>query len=104
MIRAQLSTSIVAVISQVLMRKTGGGRIAGFEIMVNTPSIANLIRENKIYLIESELQTGGKYGMIQLDAHLTRLVQEGKVDAEEAIEFAQKPDELRTKLGLPAAS
>ena len=104
MIRAQLSTSIVAVISQVLMRKAGGGRIAGFEIMVNTPSIANLIRENKIYLIESELQTGGKYGMIQLDAHLTRLVQEGKVDAEEAIEFAQKPDELRTKLGLPAAS
>ena len=104
MIRAQLSTSIVAVISQVLMRKAGGGRIAGFEIMVNTPSIANLIRENKIYLIESELQTGSKYGMIQLDAHLTRLVQEGKVDPEEAIEFAQKPDELRTKLGLPAAS
>ena len=101
MIRAQLSTSIVAVISQVLMRKTGGGRIAGFEIMVNTPSIANLIRENKIYLIESELQTGAKYGMIQLDAHLTQLVNSGKIDAEEAIEYSQKPDELRAKLGLP---
>ena len=104
MIRAQLSTSIVAVISQVLMRKTGGGRIAGFEIMVNTPSIANLIRENKIYLIESELQTGAKYGMIQLDAHLTQLVNSGKIDAEEAIEYSQKPDELRAKLGLPPAA
>ena len=104
MIRAQLSTSIVAVISQVLMRKTGGGRIAGFEIMVNTPSIANLIRENKIYLIESELQTGAKYGMIQLDAHLTQLVNSGKIDAEEAIEYSQKPDELRAKLGLPTAT
>ena len=102
MIRAQLSTSIVAVISQVLMRKTGGGRIAGFEIMINTPSIANLIRENKIYLIESELQTGAKYGMIQLDAHLAQLVQAGKVDAEEAVEYSQKPDELRAKLGIPS--
>ena len=102
MIRAQLSTSIVAVISQVLMRKTGGGRVAGFEIMVNTPSIANLIRENKIYLIESELQTGAKYGMIQLDAHLAQLVQAGKVDAEEAVEYSQKPDELRAKLGIPS--
>jgi twitching motility protein PilT len=83
------------------MRKSGGGRVAGFEIMVNTPSIANLIRENKIYLIESELQTGAKYGMIQLDAHLAQLVQTGKVDAEEAIEYSQKPDELRAKLGLP---
>ena len=104
MIRAQLSTSIVAVISQVLMRKTGGGRMAGFEIMVNTPSIANLIRENKIYLIESELQTGAKHGMIQLDAHLAQLVQAGKVDAEEAVEYSQKPDELRAKLGLPPAA
>ena len=102
MIRAQLSTSIVAVISQVLMRKTGGGRVAGFEIMVNTPSIANLLRENKIYLIESELQTGAKYGMIQLDAHLTQLVNSGKIDAEEAIEYSQKPDELRAKLGIPS--
>jgi twitching motility protein PilT len=86
------------------MRKTGGGRVAGFEIMVNTPSIANLIRENKIYLIESELQTGAKYGMIQLDAHLTQLVNSGKIDPEEAIEYSQKPDELRAKLGIPAAT
>jgi len=100
MIRAQLSTSIVAVISQVLLRKIGGGRVAAFEIMVTTPSISNLIRENKIYLLESEIQTGGKYGMIQLDAYLAQLVQSGKVEAEEAVEYAQNPAELRTKLGV----
>lgn len=104
MIRAQLSTSIVAVISQVLMRKVGGGRVAGFEIMITTPSIANLIRENKIYLLESEIQTGGKSGMIQLDAHLAQLVRDGKVEPEEAIEYAQNPKELREKLGLQTAA
>jgi twitching motility protein PilT len=104
MIRAQLSTSIVAVISQVLMRKVGGGRVAGFEIMVTTPSIANLIRENKIYLLESEIQTGGKSGMIQLDAHLAQLVRDGKVEGEEAVEYAQNPKELREKLGLQTAA
>lgn len=103
MIRIQLSTSIVAVISQVLMRKKGGGRIAGFEIMVMTPSIANLIRENKVYLLESEIQTGGKLGMVQLDAYLTKLVESGQVDAEEAVEFAQSPNEFRAKFNLPTA-
>ena len=101
MIRAQLSTSIVAVISQVLMRKVGGGRVAGFEIMVTTSSIANLIRENKIYLLDSEIQLGSKSGMIQLDTHLTQLVEEGKLEPEEAVEYAQNPKELREKLGLP---
>ena len=103
MIRIQLSTSIVAVISQVLMRKKGGGRIAGFEIMVMTPSIANLIRENKVYLLESEIQTGAKLGMIQLDAYLSRLVESGQVEADEAVEFAQNPNEFRVKFNLSAA-
>jgi len=103
MIRIQLSTSIVAVISQVLMRKKGGGRIAGFEIMVMTPSIANLIRENKVYLLESEIQTGGKLGMVQMDAYLSRLVESGQVDADEAVEFAQSPNEFRAKFNLPTA-
>lgn len=97
-IRAQLSTSIVAVISQVLLSKTGGGRVAGFEIMVTTPSIANLVRENKIYQLESEIQTGGEHGMRQLDTHLLELVQGGVVDADEAIEVAQNPGELAKRL------
>jgi len=97
-IRAQLSTSIVAVISQVLLAKTGGGRVAGFEIMVTTPSIANLVRENKIYLLESEIQTGAERGMRQLDTHLLELAQQGSVDPDEAIEVAQNPAELAKRL------
>ena len=72
--------------------------------MVTTPSIANLIRENKIYLLESEIQTGGKSGMIQLDAHLAQLVRDGKVEGEEAVKYAQNPKELREKLGLQTAA
>src|ERR1700734_3747990 len=58
MIRTQLASSLVAVISQVLCKKIGGGRIAGYEIMVNTPPIASLIRENKTFRITSDIQTG----------------------------------------------
>lgn len=96
-IRTQLASSIVAVISQVLCKKIGGGRIAGFEIMVTTTSIAALIRENKTYRIVSEIQTGSQYGMIGLDAHLTSLVNRGLVTADEAIEKSQNPNEMRQR-------
>lgn len=73
-IRAQLSTSLLAVISQVLVpRSDQSGRVAAFEIMISTPSIQNYIRENKTYRIVSDIQTGGKYGMITLDMSLLRL-------------------------------
>jgi twitching motility protein PilT len=96
-IRTQLASSIVAVISQVLCKKVGGGRIAGFEIMVSTTSIAALIRENKTYRITSDIQTGSQYGMITLDAHLTSMVNRGVITAEEALEKAQSPTEMREK-------
>lgn len=104
MIRIQLSSSIVAVISQVLLRKKGGGRIAGFEIMVMTPSISNLIRENKVYLLETEIQTGSKLGMVQLDAYLGNLVENDLVEATEAVEYAQNPKEFREKYRIPQAT
>ena len=97
-IRTQLASSIVAVISQVLCKKVGGGRIAGFEIMVTTHSIAALIRENKTYRISSDIQTGSQYGMIDLDSHLTSLVNRGLVFPEEAIEKSQAPLEMRKRL------
>jgi twitching motility protein PilT len=103
-IRTQLASSIVAVISQVLCKKVGGGRIAGYEIMVTTSSIAALIRENKTFRIQSEIQTGSQYGMITLDAHLSSLVNRNQVKADEAIEKAQSPNEMRQKLresGIP---
>ena len=97
-IRTQLASSVVAVISQVLCKKIGGGRIAGFEIMVATSAIQALIRENKTYRILSEIQTGSVYGMITLDAHLMSLVNRGLITGDEAVEYAQSPDEMRNKL------
>lgn len=96
-IRTQLASSIVAVISQVLCRKNGGGRVAGYEIMVTTNSIAALIRENKSYRISSEIQTGAQHGMIDLDSHLTSLVNRGLIEPEEALEKSQKPVDLRKR-------
>lgn len=97
-IRTQLASSVVAVISQVLCKKKGGGRIAGFEIMVATTSISALIRENKTYRIQSDIQTGSSLGMITLDSHLMSLVNRNLIEPEEALEKAQAPEEMREKL------
>jgi twitching motility protein PilT len=98
MIRTQLASSLVAVISQVLCKKIGGGRIAGYEIMVNTSSIASLIRENKTFRITSDIQTGANLGMITMDTHLMNLVNRELVSPDEALEKAQDPVVMRDKL------
>ena len=98
MIRTQLASSLVAVISQVLCKKIGGGRIAGYEIMVNTTSIAAMIRENKTFRITSDIQTGGNLGMITMDAHLLSLVNRQLVTPDEALEKAQDQIGMREKL------
>ncbi|MFP4166078.1 MAG: type IV pilus twitching motility protein PilT [Opitutales bacterium] len=96
--RTQLASSIISVISQVLCKKLGGGRVAAFEIMVTTTSIAQLIRENKTYRINSDIQTGASLGMISLDAHLLSLFNKGLISAEEALAKSQLPATLREKL------
>ena len=98
MIRTQLASSVQAVISQVLCKKTGGGRIAAYEIMVNTTSIASLIRENKSFRIPSDIQTGANLGMITMDTHLLSLHNRGLVSADECVEKAQDPIVMREKL------
>ena len=98
MIRTQLASSIQAVISQVLCKKIGGGRIAGYEIMINTTSIASLIRENKTFRINSDIQTGAALGMITLDTHLMSLVNRELVAPDEALDKAQDPMVMREKL------
>jgi len=98
MIRTQLASSIVAVISQVLCKKTGGGRIAGYEIMINTTSIASLIRENKTFRITSDIQTGANLGMITMDTHLMSLVNREMVSPDEALEKAQDALGMKEKL------
>ncbi len=98
MIRTQLASSLVAVISQVLCKKLGGGRIAGYEIMVTTTSIASLIRENKTFRITSDIQTGANLGMITMDTHLMSLVNRELISPDEALEKAQDPLVMREKL------
>src|SRR6202142_3616113 len=98
MIRTQLASSIQAVISQVLCKKIGGGRIAGYEIMINTTSIASLIRENKTFRINSDIQTGANLGMITMDTHLMNLVNRELVSPDEVLEKAQDPVVMREKL------
>ncbi|MBL9202114.1 MAG: type IV pilus twitching motility protein PilT [Opitutaceae bacterium] len=103
MIRTQLSSSLVAVISQTLCKKVGGGRIAAYEIMINTTSIGSLIRENKTFRITSDIQTGANLGMITLDTHLMSLVNRELVSPDEALEKSQDPNVMRAKfleLGL----
>lgn len=96
--RTQLASSVIAVISQVLCKKQGGGRVAGFEIMVTTTSISQLIRENKTYRIASDIQTGAVHGMISLDAHLLSLFNRGLISPSEAITKSQDPGQMREKL------
>jgi twitching motility protein PilT len=92
MIRAMLSESLRAVISQTLLKKIGGGRVAAHEIMIGTPAIRNLIRENKIAQMYSAIQTGQQFGMQTLDQNLQELVRKGVVGREEARKRAANKD------------
>ncbi|MDT0634205.1 type IV pilus twitching motility protein PilT [Spectribacter hydrogenoxidans] len=94
MIRAMLSESLRAVISQSLLKKRGGGRVAAHEIMLGTPAIRNLIRENKVAQMYSSIQTGQGQGMQTLDQCLLDLVRKGEVTREEARRRAQNKDQF----------
>jgi twitching motility protein PilT len=93
-IRTQLSTAVIGVVSQALLPKIGGGRCAAYEVLVCTPAIGNLIRENKTFRINSAIQTGAKLGMRLLDDDLFRLWSERKVTEEDVIAKSQSPDDL----------
>ncbi|MHB8424265.1 MAG: type IV pilus twitching motility protein PilT [Gammaproteobacteria bacterium] len=92
MVRAMLSESLRAVISQSLCKKIGGGRIAVHEIMLGTPAIRNLIRENKIAQMYSAIQTGQASGMQTLDQNLTDFVRKGMITKDEARVYAVNKD------------
>ena len=98
-IRIQLSTVLQAVISQLLLpRCDKPGRVAIFEIMINTPSIGALIRDNKTFRIQSDIQTGAKYGMVTLDGFLIEKWQQGMISREEVITKCQDPTTVMQKL------
>ncbi len=98
-IRVQLSSSLVAVFSQTLCRRLDPapgqfGRVMAQEIMINTPAIANLIREGKTAQLYSQIQTGGQIGMQTLEKALADLVIKGEISSKEAMAKASKPEEL----------
>ncbi|NOR52266.1 MAG: PilT/PilU family type 4a pilus ATPase [Gammaproteobacteria bacterium] len=95
MVRSMLSESLRAVISQTLLKKIGGGRVAAHEIMIGIPAIRNLIRENKIAQMYSAIQTGARNGMITLDQGLQNLVQDGIVTVQDARGKAQNKDNFQ---------
>ncbi len=98
-IRVQLSTNLLAVLSQALLPKQGtGGRVAAYEFLVVTPAVSNLIRENKTFRIDSAIQTGKKYGMQLLDDHLWSLYDNGICAADECVERARNPSDLQAKI------
>ena len=94
MVRSMLSESLKAVISQTLLKRIGGGRIAAHEIMLGTPAIRNLIREDKVAQMYSAIQTGQNVGMQTLDQNLKGLLAQGLVSKEEAKKKAAHPDQL----------
>jgi twitching motility protein PilT len=98
-VRVQLSTALIAVLSQQLLARTDKpGRVAAYEFLVVTPAIANLIRDAKTFRIDSMIQTGKKFGMQLLDDHLWSLYTRGIITAEEMIDKSKNPGDLTDKV------
>lgn len=98
-IRQQLAASLQAVVSQRLIPRVDGNRVASMEIMIAVPAIRNLIREQKTYQIDNVMQTSGDMGMMLIETHLAQLIQQGVITAEKAHEFAFRPDHLQRLIG-----
>ena len=93
-VRSMLSESLMAVISQTLVKKPEGGRVAAREIMLGTPAIRNLIREDKVAQMYSAIQTGAQFGMQTLDQHLSELVAQGVISLDAAKAKAKQPESI----------
>ncbi|NRA34278.1 MAG: type IV pilus twitching motility protein PilT [Polyangiaceae bacterium] len=93
-IRVMLSSSLMGVIAQVLCKKTNGGRVAAYEILIGIPAVSNLIREQKVFQLASVMQTGRKLGMRMMADSLVALVKGGAITPEEAITKAQDRSQL----------
>ena len=102
--RLQVSTSLLGIMSQTLCKNTSGKRSLAYELLVNTPAIANLIRERKVSQIYSQLQTGSKEGMNTLEQCLLDLVNSGDITRQEAMGKASNPKALLVEQGPGQAS
>lgn len=95
-IRYQLANVLVGIVSQRLLPRIGGGRVVICEIMMVTPAVRNLIREQKTHQLESILQTGAEEGMVPLDKALAQVVKKGEVELEQALMYANDPKNFRS--------
>jgi len=95
-IRAQLSGSLIGVVSQRLVPRIKGGQIPACEIMINNPAIANLIRENKIHEIPLTIETSAEIGMISLNRYLSNLVRAKEITLDAAQSYSLDPSEVRS--------
>jgi len=93
-VRQQLSTVLNAVVSQRLIPKIHGGRVAAVEIMLNTPAVANLIREKKVFQIDGVIQTSSGSGMVLMENHLVDLINQKIISKETALTRSFRPNEL----------
>ena len=93
-IRTQFSMSLAAVISQRLVPRIGGGRVAAYEVLMGTPAVTNLIRENKIRQIRNVIATGQRDGMMVLEQHLAQLVAAGVITYEDAVASSVHPEDI----------
>ena len=98
-VRVQLSSTLQGVISQTLVPKQGGGRVAAREILVATDAVRSLVREAKSAQLLNLMQTGRSYGMTTLEDELLRLVAENLITPDDAISKANRPDDVRRRLG-----
>ncbi|MDR0462879.1 MAG: type IV pilus twitching motility protein PilT [Pseudomonadales bacterium] len=98
-IRQQLAATLEAVVSQRLLPRVGGGRVAAFEVMVSNGAIRNLIREGKTYQIDNSLQTGADEGNMLIETSLLNLVQNGSITREDALRTAFRHDQMKRLLG-----
>ncbi len=98
-IRVMLSVGILSIISQVLLKRVDKpGRVAAYEVMIATPSIQNLVRERKTYRIVSEIQTGGKMGMVTMDSFLMKLFRKGMIAFEDVMTYSYEPESVKQEL------
>ena len=98
-VRQQLASTLQAVVSQRLIPQVNGGRVAAMEVMIGSPAIRNLIREQKVFQIDNVIQTSSEAGMNLLESYLASLVQRGAITPDKAREFAIRPSELERLIG-----
>jgi len=101
-IRTQLALVLTAVVSQRLVPTRNGDRIPAVEVLVVNSAVRNMIREEKIFMIDNVIQTGSDLGMISLEMSLARLVKSGQIEETVAMEYAMRPEELQSNLRMVA--